>query len=358
MSFLTDLFSTLDKRSLSDIGNALGESDQSVSRGMQSAIATVLAGMATKAESPALLQKTLDMAPPEIGTSSWSNLASSATNPDSPVMSAGKGMLATLFGSSEGALTRALGDGIGLQHNVTSTLMTMAAPMVMGFLGKRVRDEGMNMGGLGTLLQREIPAIRQVLPPGVTDLLWPRTRETITASPVVAQTMTGEKSSAKWLVPLLLLALIPLFWFIHRAGRPVAPAPPAITGTANRAMPEVPAVPKASLPANEDLYFETGSAKLRPESYTRLNEIAGALAANRDARVALNGYTDSVGNSASNLRLSQERANTVAADLIRKGIPADRIITHGFGEENPVADNATVSGRGMNRRVSVGLEDH
>jgi hypothetical protein len=112
-----------------------------------------------------------------------------------------------------------------------------APPEIMG---KRARDEGMTMGGLGTLLQREIPGIRQVLPPGVTDLLWPHTRETITASTVVAQAMTREEFSAKWLVPLLLLALIPLFWLINRAGRPVAPAPPAITGTANRAVAEPP----------------------------------------------------------------------------------------------------------------------
>jgi OOP family OmpA-OmpF porin len=359
MSLLTDLFSTLDKRSLGDIGNALGESDQSVSRGIQPAIATVLAGMATKADNPALLRKTLDMAPSGTGIPSWSSLANSVTNADSPLMSAGKGMLATLFGGSEGPLTRALGAGTGLSHTVTSTLMTMAAPMVIGFLGKRVRDEGMNMGGLGTLLQREVPAIREALPAGVTDLLWPRTRETITASPVVAQTMTREKSSsAKWLVPLLVVLIPGLLWLIHRAGRPVAPVPPVITGTANRAVPEVPAVPKASLPENVDLYFETGSAKLRPESYTRLNEFAGALAANGDARVAVNGYTDNVGSSASNLRLSQLRADAVKADLIRKGIPADRLITKGLGEDNPIADNATASGRGMNRRVSVGVQDH
>jgi hypothetical protein len=75
-------------------------------------------------------------------------------------MSTGKGILSTLFGGSEGMLTRALSAGTGLQPGTTSTVLTMAAPMVMGFLGKRVRDQGLSMGGLGNLLQGEIPAIR------------------------------------------------------------------------------------------------------------------------------------------------------------------------------------------------------
>jgi outer membrane protein OmpA-like peptidoglycan-associated protein len=219
----------------------------------------------------------------------------------------------------------------------------------------------MSMGGLGTLLQREIPAIRGVLPAGVIDLLWPRQHETVAASPVVAQTVTEEKSSALWLVPLLLLALIPgLFWLFNHGTRQVAPMPRPVMGTANRAIPELPdtRTPEPGLPSNVDLYFETGSAKLRPESSARLKEFAGILAANRDAHVTVNGYTDNRGNSASNIRLSQERANTVKADLIRKGIAADRLTAQGFGEENPIADNATAGGRGMNRRVSVGVGDH
>jgi K(+)-stimulated pyrophosphate-energized sodium pump len=107
-----------------------------------------------------------------------------------------------------------------------------------------------------------------------------------------------------------------------------------------------------------NLYFETGSARLRPESKARLNEFAGALAANRDAHVMVNGYTDDHGNAASNIRLSQERANAVKADLVSKGIAADRMTVQGYGEESPVADNATAAGRGLNRHVSVGVGDH
>ena len=149
MSLLTDLFNTLDKRSLGGMADTLGESDQTISRGMQSALGTVLGGMATKSDNPTFLRKMLDMAPSGMGDVSWSSLASSVADPNSSLMSAGKRMLSTLFGGSEGMITRALGTGTGMQPNVISSLLGMAAPMVMSFLGKRVHDEGMSMGGLG-----------------------------------------------------------------------------------------------------------------------------------------------------------------------------------------------------------------
>jgi len=201
MSLLTDLCSTLDKHSVSAIASALGESDQSVSRGLEPAIGTVLGGMARKSGNPTFLQGLLDLVPSGTGGPSWSNLARAIADPSSPLISSGKSILSTLFGDSEGLLTRALGAGTGLQPGVTSSLMAMAAPMVMSFLGKRVRDDGMSIGGLGSLLQREIPAIRGAVPAGVADLLWPHERETITTSPVVAQTVAKERSSRPWLLP-------------------------------------------------------------------------------------------------------------------------------------------------------------
>jgi OmpA-OmpF porin, OOP family len=361
MSLIDDLSSTLDKRSLNGIAAALGESDQSVSRGMQAAIGTVLGGLACKSESPSFLRRALDMLPSGTGAATWSNLASAVADPNSPLISAGKRMLSTLFGGSEGMITNALGAGTGLRPGVTSSLMTMAAPMVMAFLGKRVSEEGMSMDGLGSFLKRETPAIRAALPAGVTELLWPRPQEAITGSPVVAQSVTEERSAGRWLVPVLLLALIPgLLWFLSHGPRQVVQTPAPVTGTANRAVPELPKTktPEPDLPANVDLYFKTGSARLQPESYARLNDFAGALAANPDAHVTVSGYTDNVGNAASNMRLSQERANAVEADLVHRGISANRLTSKGFGEENPIADNDTAEGRGMNRRVSVGIGDH
>jgi outer membrane protein OmpA-like peptidoglycan-associated protein len=152
----------------------------------------------------------------------------------------------------------------------------------------------------------------------------------------------------------LLLALIPaLIWMFSHARRPIVQIPLAPTGTANRALPELPDIWKRSVPKRVDLYFQTGSMKLRPESEAQLKEFAADLARNRGARVLVNGYSDNVGNAASNLRLSQERANAVKDDLVRMGISEGRVTAQGFGEQNPIADNTTAAGRGMNRRVSV-----
>ena len=359
MSLITDLINTFDKRSLGGIADALGESEQTVSRGMQSTVATVLGGLASKSDNSGLLRKILDMAPSGTAETSWSNLAGNIADSNSPLMSTGKGILSTLFGGSEGMLTRALSAGTGLQPGITSTLLTMAAPMVMGFLGKRVRDQGLSMGGLGNLLQGEIPAIRGILPSAVTDLLWPREHETIAASPVVvAHTAIRERSSLRWLLPLMLLALIPTLWWLSRAHKPVVQLPTGPTGAANRVVPEAPEIPKPALPKSVDLYFETGSSKLRPDSFAKLQEFAAALPTSGDPHVMVSGYTDNVGSAASNMRLSEARANAVKADLERKGIAADRLTAQGLGDENPIADNSTAQGRGTNRRVTVEVGGH
>jgi K(+)-stimulated pyrophosphate-energized sodium pump len=106
-----------------------------------------------------------------------------------------------------------------------------------------------------------------------------------------------------------------------------------------------------------DLYFETGSARLQPDSYTKLKEFAAAVPEAGNSHVMVRGYTDNIGNAASNMRLSQDRANAVKADLVRTGISADRVTAEGFGENNYVAENATAEGRAINRRVTVEVGD-
>jgi OOP family OmpA-OmpF porin len=66
------------------------------------------------------------------------------------------------------------------------------------------------------------------------------------------------------------------------------------------------------------------------------------------------GYTDNVGSAEQNQKLSQKRADNVMAQLESKGISANRLTAAGWGEQSPVADNATAEGRARNRRVPVG----
>jgi outer membrane protein OmpA-like peptidoglycan-associated protein len=103
----------------------------------------------------------------------------------------------------------------------------------------------------------------------------------------------------------------------------------------------------------EGVTFETSSATLTAEARTVLDRVAIALNGNPDVRVRVVGHTDASGNRASNVRLSQARAESVAAYLTSKGVVAGRMEATGVGPDRPIADNATAAGRQMNRRVEL-----
>ncbi|TAE65633.1 MAG: OmpA family protein, partial [Bacteroidetes bacterium] len=70
-------------------------------------------------------------------------------------------------------------------------------------------------------------------------------------------------------------------------------------------------------------------------------------------KLEISGHTDNVGIAATNLQLSKDRANAIKNFLIKKGIPANRLIAQGFGQTKPIADNKTDKGRQKNRRVEM-----
>jgi len=69
--------------------------------------------------------------------------------------------------------------------------------------------------------------------------------------------------------------------------------------------------------------------------------------------LTVTGYTDSTGSDKYNQKLSEKRADSVKAHLVKKGVAADRIVTKGMGKANPVGDNKTKAGRAQNRRVEI-----
>lgn len=100
-----------------------------------------------------------------------------------------------------------------------------------------------------------------------------------------------------------------------------------------------------------NVFFETGSAALKPESVTELDRLAQLLSETPELRVQINGHTDVVGNSAANQTLSESRAKAVLDYLVGQGIKAERLRFKGFGASKPVASNDTPEGRALNRRT-------
>ena len=113
------------------------------------------------------------------------------------------------------------------------------------------------------------------------------------------------------------------------------------------------------------ILFQTGKSELSATAKTSLNQFAkDVLIPNQDCDVAIQGYTDNAGwknstaeqSAQKNLNLSQQRAQAVTSYLQSVGVTAAQIrSTTGYGEANPVADNATAAGKAKNRRVEVFL---
>ena len=103
----------------------------------------------------------------------------------------------------------------------------------------------------------------------------------------------------------------------------------------------------------EGVNFEYDKAVLTPESAVVLDRVAASLRDWPDIRVEVDGFTDSDGSAAYNLRLSQKRAEAVQQYLTEHGVDPSRLRAKGFGEAKPIADNTTPEGKARNRRVEL-----
>jgi outer membrane protein OmpA-like peptidoglycan-associated protein len=105
------------------------------------------------------------------------------------------------------------------------------------------------------------------------------------------------------------------------------------------------------------LLFETGSATLKPASQAQLRNVAAIFAAFPSVKAKIGGYTDNTGNAAANMQLSQDRASSVMNELVGLGVDKARLAAEGYGDQHPVADNATEEGRAQNRRIAMRITE-
>ena len=102
-----------------------------------------------------------------------------------------------------------------------------------------------------------------------------------------------------------------------------------------------------------NIFFETNSYHLKPESYVELEKVVRFLRNNPKIIVEISGHTDSIGTYEYNMQLSQKRAQAVADYLIKHGIAPNRLDVKGYGFTRPEASNRTEKGRRLNRRVEI-----
>lgn len=102
----------------------------------------------------------------------------------------------------------------------------------------------------------------------------------------------------------------------------------------------------------KNIFFDFGKATLREESKTELNKLVDIMKRS-EIVIELGGHTDSIGSDEANLRLSQDRVNSVKQYLVDNGVNPDRIMAVGYGETQPIAPNSSEEGRAKNRRVEV-----
>lgn len=100
-----------------------------------------------------------------------------------------------------------------------------------------------------------------------------------------------------------------------------------------------------------NIFFEYNKATLSSDSFHELENLFSLLKESPTLRMEISGHTDGKGSAAGNLTLSQERANSVVAWLVGKGISPDRLVAKGYGLTRPIASNDTEEGRKQNRRT-------
>jgi outer membrane protein OmpA-like peptidoglycan-associated protein len=288
--------------------------------------------------------------------------------------------------------------------------MNFAGPLVMSVLAKQIMSGGLNASSLVNMLTGQKNNIINAAPAGLSGLLGLSSLSNLGSEAYGAAksaTYQAEKAKNKWLGPLLglLLGLLLIWLFARDCGTPKVSVPTvdsvairaqidSIAAAASKAAESVKSfvtnkdlggwiertvgdvtlrIPEFGIEANllgfitdaskivdkttwfdfDRLLFDTGSAVLRPESQEQLTNIAQILKAYPAVKVKIGGYTDNVGDAASNMKLSQDRATNVMNELVAMGVDASRLTAEGYGDQHPVADNTTEEGRALNRRISM-----
>jgi len=231
MATLLDSVTSLATPAVSRIAQRLGESDAAVSRGLQTSVASVLGGLLTKSTDASATHRVFDLITSRDNAPGLvddvSNLLGGMSAPSTSGI--GASLLSSVFGNRAGSVGELIARTAGFKNPQSgASLLSLAAPLVLGYFGKRVRDGSLNIGSLTSLLAGERDSILAAAPAGLSSLVDmspggarpayiepPRPTEDRDRA-AYAGAVSPTARSNRWLWPLLALAAVLLIWFTMR----------------------------------------------------------------------------------------------------------------------------------------------
>lgn len=397
----------------------LGETESSTKGVLESVAPAILGSLIQKGSTQAGASGILDMLTKnnyDEVMGGLSGLTGGGESKFSQITSLGLPIVKMLFGDKLASIVDWISANKGVKSSSVSSLISLAAPYLMGLIGKQMKSQNLGLSGLISLLGGQGSYVKSLLPSGLANLT-NFSGFSFDEKMKSAGSGFNFKKMLPWLA--LLLGLV-LLWALLRgcnkdkvmetASDMVDTVKTEITEVADNAASTVESTAagikgsidaagnwitdagkeitlllpdKSEMKVGENsvekrlvdyintgisdettlkntwftfdrLYFEKGKSTLTAESQTQIKNIYAILKAFPKVSIKLGGYTDSDGDDAMNLKLSDQRAKAATYELQKLGVASKRLASEGYGEQHPVcAANDTPECKAQNRRIDI-----
>ncbi len=315
-------------------------------------------------------------------------------------------LLSAILNNHTSETIETIASSLNINKEKAISLLSVAGSIVLGIAGKYLRNRSAQSISLVGWLETQLPELRAAAPGtlGQSKAAPAPAAAASTAAATAGVTSAVAPAKRRKIWPWILLILLLLLAFLllrscassspeTQASAPVAPAPAAqpadeastwslakqqlgeffkkqlpndVTlnipenGIENHLIAHI----ESSDPVSKDrwfsfdrLVFKTNSAQLEPQSEEQLNNIANILRAWDKVKIKLGGYTDNTGTEEFNMKLSQQRADSVRLSLIERGVSPERVTAEGYGSAHPVVPNDSAENRARNRRIDINVTE-